>query len=40
MLGILHRENVQEVFCELLERNGEVTSKEVKDELRLSLIHI
>lgn len=34
MLGILHRENVQEVFCELLERNGEVTSKEVKDELR------
>ena len=34
MLGILDKKNVQEVFCELLERNGEVTSKEVKDELR------
>lgn len=34
MLSILNNKNVQDVFCELLERNGEVTSKEVKDELR------
>lgn len=34
MLKILEKEDVKEVFCNLLENNGEVTSKEVKDELR------
>lgn len=34
MIKILEKEDVKEVFYNLLENNGEVTSKEVKDELR------